>query len=264
MRPEIALVIPIQRHTEQLDRTLNSIEKHTNNYRIVLVEEPTLNVSEARQQAWDALSGTRYICWLDDDSEMVHDGWLDEMFKTLEANHDAGAVFGGEWWGTEQRTPIVPVTGETEIAYGPAACMLMDRRRIPTSVRWDSNIGLRSGWLGGDFEEVDYCYRLRREGMRLVRCTRALFHHTGGRTTLRDFGHSDRARTVRAMQMLLDYKYVKAPDDDDWFAGLEYVKADPDDDTMLAPGASLRDCYANVIRRNGLAYVKGFQRMGLV
>jgi hypothetical protein len=264
MRPEIALTIPIQRQTEQLERTLKSIEQHTENYRLVLVEEPTLNVSEARQQAWDALADVRYVCWLDDDSEMVHDGWLDEMFKTLDANPEAGAVFGGEWWGDEERTPIVPVAGEAEVAYGPAACMLMDRERIPASVQWDSNIGLRSGWLGGDFEEVDYCFRLRREGLRLLRCTNALFHHTGGRTTLRDFGRSDRARTVRAMKMLLTYKYAKAPEDDDWFNGLQYVKADARDDTMLAPGTSLRDCYAGVIRRNGLAYVKGFQRMGLV
>ena len=44
----------------------------------------------------------------------------------------------------------------------------------------------------------------------------------------------------------------------------QYVKADANDDTMLAGGASLRDCYSEVVRRNGLSYVKGFQRMGLI
>lgn len=264
MRPTIEIVIPVQGDSEQLSRAIALIEKHTTNYRLHIVKEPSLNVSEARQKAMDEIVKGDLVCFLDDDSEMIMDGWLDEMFLTLDAKPDAGAVFGGEWWGTQDATPICPVVGDVPISYGPAACMLIDRRRIPAGVMWDTNIGLRSGWLGGDFEEVEYCFNLRHHGLNLYRATKTLFHHTGGRTTLDDWCKTDRQKAIIIMKLLLDYKYAKAPEDRDWFKGLQYVKADPANDCMLAPGSSLRECYREVIRRNGLEKFKRFQRMGLI
>lgn len=262
MRPEIDLIIPVQRRTEQLDRAVSLIEKHTKRFRLCIVEEPGLNVSEARQKAMDEVARSRLVCFLDDDSEILHSGWLDAMAKTLAEHPDAGAVFSGEWWGTDRRVEIAPVAGDTQVAYGPAACMLIDRERVKR-IQWDRHIGLRSGWLGGDFEEVDYCYRIRRAGMNLYRCTSALFHHTGGRTTLRAFGSTDRQKTVCVMRQLLDLKYHIAPDNDDWFKGLKYVPADPDNDLMLGPGGTLRECYRDVIVRNGLSHIRGFVKLGL-
>jgi len=260
----IDIVIPYKDNSEQLDKTVRLVEEHTSGYKLHLVREPNLNVSDARQKAMDEVVHGDIVCFLDDDSEMVHDGWLDAMARSLDANPDAGAVFGGEWWGTEKQTEVNPVAGDVEIDYGPAACMLIDKRRIPEQVKWDSNIGLCNGWLGGDFEEVDYCYQLSRAGLKLLRCTSALFHHTGGRTTLRDFGRSDRARTTRAMQILLNYKYAKAPEDADWFKGLKYAKASVTDDNMLAGGETLRGCYKDVIENNGLTGVPFFKRAGLI
>lgn len=255
------IVIPIQRKTEQLDRTVSLIEKHTRDYRLIIAEEPDLNVSDARQKAMDEMVDSDLVCFLDDDSEMVMDGWLDEMEFTLRENPNAGAVFGGEWWGPETRPEISPVSGDVRVEYGPAACMLMDMRRV-RGVRWDSFIGLRSGWMGGDFEEVDYCFRLQRAGMDLYRCTRSLFHHVA-RPGFAEFGLTDRRKTCAIMQQLLKLKYHIAPDDDDWFRGLKYVPADPNNDLMLGPGASLRDCYRDVIKKNGLSHIRGFVRAGL-
>lgn len=264
MRPHVVISIPIQRETAQLERTANLIAKHTTNYTIAITKAPDLNVSEARAMAMRDLPGDQnLVCFLDDDSEMIMDGWLDRMVAELERRPDAGAVFGGEWWGTEPETPIAPAVDGCEIEYGPAACMLMDRRRIPAGVEWDTHIGLRSGWLGGDFEEVDYCCQLRAAGLKLYRATDTLFHHTGGRSTLKAWGMSDRARSVAIMNSLILYKYAKWPNDRDFFRGIRYVKARDDDDTMLAPGQTMEGCYRDVIRRYGLQYVSLFKRLGV-
>jgi len=285
-RPEIEIVIPVQRESAQLDLCLRLLVEHTRNFKLSVVEEPGLNVSEARQMALDEIVTRDLVCFLDDDSEMIMDGWLDMMHRVLFEQKDAGAVFCGEWWGTDDPPAINPTADApahnhlyrlfnaavfpggcepfVEVEKGPAACMLIDRRRIPPGLRWNADIGLRSGWLGGDFEEVEYCQRLRVAGLRLYRATRTLFHHTGGKRTMKDFVFTDRFKTVNIMQLLLRYRAEKAPEDEDWFKGLQYVKARDDDDLMLEPGQSLRTCYRDVVCRNGLQYVRAFNKMGLV
>ncbi len=263
-RPNIDIVIPVQRESSRLEQVVSLLKQNTTGFRLHIVKEPGLNVSEARQKAMDEVVKNDLVCFIDDDSEMVTPGWLDEMYQALAANKQAGAVFGAEVWGTE-KAPIQNSRQLEEVEYGPAACMLLDRRRLPANMAWDANIGLKSGWLGGDFEEVDYCMRLSRvHGMKLLRAPKAVFHHTGGKTTMRDFMRTDRFKTVNVMKMLLDYKYAKAPDDDDWFHGLKYIKASTRDDCMLGPGVTLRDCYREVIRRNGLTHVRSFRKWGLV
>ena len=82
-RPEIELVIPVQRDSEQLQKTIASIEKYTAGYKLHIVKEPNLNVSDARQLAMDQVVRGDLVCFLDDDSEMIHAEWLDQMYKTL-------------------------------------------------------------------------------------------------------------------------------------------------------------------------------------
>ena len=258
------IVIPVQAKTRQLDKTLDLLAQHAAGHKVWIVEEPRLNVSDARQKALDELPLGNRVCFMDDDSETLHDGWLEAMENTMDEHPDAGAVFGGEWWGTEPQPEIVPVPGDTVIEYGPAACMLLDKRRLPPGLKWDPRIGLRSGWLGGDFEEVDYCYRLRSAGLNLYRCTRSLFHHVGGKTTHIDFQKTDRARCIQVMNLLIRTKYQRAPDDEDWFKGLEYLAADPNNDCNFANDGSVRRCYAKVVRRNGLRGHPEMIRLGLL
>lgn len=264
-RPEIDLIIPVEKTSAQLDKTLGLIEQYTKNFNLILVNEPDLNVSEARQKAMDEMAKNRVICFLDYDSEMIHPEWLDAMYETLQRREDAGAVFAGEWWGTEEEIIIdTSKYQEFETPKGPAACMMLDLDRIPESVQWDVNIGLRNGWLGGDFEEVEYQKQLERAGLKLYQCFGAVFHHTGGRTSMRRFAQSDRHKTVRIMRLLIEYKYGKAPEDDDYFKDLKYIKADPNDDNKMALNGDLRECYVEVIRKNGLRHVQSFRKLGLV
>jgi len=262
-RPEIDLVIPVEAESKQLEVTVESIQKYTSGYRLHIVKEPALNVSEARQKAMDEVVKGDFICFLDYDSEMIQQGWLDNMYESLLSKPDAGAVYGGEWWGTEEPPEIVTSAGDHAIEYGPAACMLMDRTRIPAEVKWDPNIGLRNGWLGGDFEEVDFAFQLAHRGLQLYRSTATLFHHTGGRTSFGCFRLTDRQRTVVIMEYLIRMKYIKAPKDVDYFKGLKYVKAVDTDDTKLAKGANLRECYHNIVVKNGLQNRHFIKQMGL-
>jgi hypothetical protein len=267
---KIDIVIPVQRYTQQLERTLMLLDKYKNNVEteIHVIERSDLNVSEARQLALDNQSLSDKICYLDDDSEMIHDHWLDEMLETMNYHADAAAVFGGEWWGTEDEYPIDKVEGgvKLEVNSGgtPAACMLIDRAKLDETCFWDQNIGLRSGWLGGDFEEVDFCWRLHMASLGMYKSTGTLFHHTGGKSTLIDFSKTDRAVCVAVMRTLLAYKYAKFNNDEDFFKALKYVKADPNDDCMLAAGYSLRGCYKDVIDHANLKHHPQFVRGGLV
>lgn len=267
----IDIVMPIQRQTEQFERTMGTLEQFNNTVetRLKVIERADLNVSEARQLALDDPDYSRYICYIDDDSEMVMDGWLDTMFALLQSDKSIGAVFGGEQWGTENPPAIIHVEGGQDVTPmtggTPAACMLIDKERLdPLYHIWDQNIGLRNGWLGGDFEEVDFVYRMLHRGLRCVRDTDNVFHHTGGKSSFLAWGSKDRAVCVNTMRTLLSYKYnTGAALDDDYFKGLQYVKADCNDDCMLAPGYTLRDCYREVISRAGLSKHPQFVHVGL-
>ncbi len=259
----VDIVIPVQEHSASLDNAVNCLERFTSNYNLIIVREPSLNVSEARQLALDTLVKNRYVCFLDDDSEMDSEGWLDEMLA-LVSRENTVAAFQIERWGDGEYVPAMLDEEGDGLAYGPAACMLLDTQKIPKAVKWNCNIGLRSGWLGGDFEEVDYCYQLRHCGLKLARTTTAKFNHKGGKTTMDAFAHTDRARAIGVMRLLLEYKWRRSPLDNDWFSGIKYVKADPANDCMLGRGSSIRDCYHDVIVRNGLERHPTFKRLGLV
>lgn len=265
---KVDIVIPVQSFSNQLDRTLELLGKFKNEtaVEVHVIERPDLNVSEARQLILDDEKYDDFVCYLDDDSEMIHDGWLDEMVKTMSLHDDCGCVFGGEWWGTQER-PIVEIDYNVQVGPEsggtPAACMLISKQRLTANCVWDQNIGLRSGWLGGDFEEVDFAYRLVSEGIKMYRSTGTTFHHTGGKTSLFDFCKTDRANCVAAMRVFLEYRYISRAWSDDYFKGLKYVKADPNDDCMLAAGYSLRECYKEVIQRNGFSRHPFFIRYGL-
>jgi len=259
----IDIVIPVQQDSQNLEITVKSIEANTKDYELHIIKDSTINVSEARQRAMDTLKN-RYLLFMDDDSIILDPNWLANMLATMNEHPDAGIVFAGEWWGTEPKTEIIPIKNDIKVEYGPAACMLIDKSKLTSYVRWDQYIGLRNHWLGGDFEEVDFCYRVRHIGLKCYQCTKALFHHAGDKTTLRAFQSTDRSKTARIMQILLDKKYMKAPEDENYFQGLQYVHASPTDMNMLGPTSSLRECYFRVINRNGLSQNRQFRHWGLI
>jgi hypothetical protein len=141
--------------------------------------------------------------------------------------------------------------------------MLVDTERIG-DVLWDVHMGLRNGWLGPDFEEVQYCYDLRATGMKLYRAQQTLFHHVE-RTTNADFGQTDRAKVISVIRNLLEYRHAKAPDDRDFFKGLRPVKASDGDDRTFSPGVvnPLRTIFRPVMVRNGLHRLAVMRRCGV-
>jgi hypothetical protein len=256
----INIVIPVEKWSKQLETTVALLHKYKNDVetQLHIMEEPDINVSECRQLAME-LYGP-YVCFLDYDSEMMHDHWLDNMWDVMQKFPDTKAVFGVEIWGDIKHVP-----GNATLPNGlpinpfnkrctPAACMLMDTRMNDT-IFWDKHIGLRNGWLGGDFEEIDLCMKMHLAGYKLRICTDTRFHHTGGKKDFESFWNSDSAQSVIIMGELLQCKYCDSEEsrkDDDFFKGLTYLKADPNNDNMLAPGYNIRDCYLPVCRRNGL------------
>lgn len=243
------LVIPIQKETELLDSCVQSIEKYTTNYNLHICKDPQLNVGECRQNALNSLKLGQYVCFLDDDSLLLHTGWLDALVTALQLNQKAAVAFAEEQWGEGQVLNIY--NGTEVIGYGPAACMLLDRDRIPISVKWDKYMGLKTGWLGGDFEEVDYVRQIQSKGLQCLGVHGSRFQHTD-RTTLTDFNLTDRHQTCSIMKWLINHKFMTNPNNVDYFKQLHYVKAQEDNDRMLAPGHTLKECFRDVIIANHL------------
>jgi len=262
----ITIAIPVEKESIQLDRTVDLVNQYTKGFKLLIDIDPSINVAEAREKILSKID-TRYVCFLDYDSEMIDPEWLPKMLATMQ-NNNAALVFGQELWGTEeevihsmQELELNP-NQDNEIPYGPAACMLIDTHHSATKSKWDYNIGLRNGWLGGDFEEVDWAYKVKAKGGKILRCASSYFRHTGGKTTFKRFRSKDRKTTSLIMEILLAYKHRY--EREDFFRNLQYVRASSNDDNELAPGQSLRTCYHQVIKDNNLEHVVKFQQLGLV
>lgn len=265
MRPEIDIVIPVQAENAELEQVVQAIQEHTTGYRLSIEKEPALNVSECRQAAMDRLGG-RFLCFMDGDAHHIQGGWLDEMHRVLTTAPDAAVVFAGERWGTddapEMRDPAPDQPWES-VPYGPAACMLIDRERLPAGVQWNTKLGLANGWLGGDFEEVEYCRQITAHGGKLYRATRTLFHHRGGRKTMMDFGSTDRFKVIRIIDSLLMHHDTSAPG---WWDNLRRVPAAPDDDLSFHPSVvnPLRIIFRDLLMGHGLTGSLKLKRWGIL
>jgi len=254
-------VIPVQRESAMLEGCVESVERFTTNYNIHIMNDAGLNVSEARQAAMDTLPVGRYVCFLDDDSRMIHDGWLDALMDTMVPNDDVAVAFAEEMWGDE--FVVNTYNGpKHHVEYGPAACMLIDTERVPDAVRWNKYIGLRSGWLGGDFEEVEYAHQLMHHGKSLVGVHGSMFKHID-RPPMEEFRKTDRAHTCVIMQALIRYWAQNCPDNGEFFQKLRYVKANENNDCMLAPGQSLKKCFHGVLADNHLRHFPMFKTWGI-
>ena len=124
-----------------------------------------------------------------------------------------------------------------EVAFGPAACMLLDREKVASNVKWCTHLGLANGWLGGDFEEVEYARRLVSSGKKLYRATRTLFHHRGGRTTHEAFDQTDRCAVIGVIKFLLKCQESSGYQGDDWWSPLKCWR--PTESVPLRPTESV-------------------------
>lgn len=257
----VTIAIPCEKHTRQLDRTLAVLERTAPpGTALHILMDGTINVAEARQRIQDNLT-SRYVCFLDSDSEMTETGWLESLMALIREKPDAVSVHARERWRGKS-IPRVPAAEDYSVPSGPGACMLVDMDRVPDVLRWDGYIGLRSGWLGGDIEEEDWCYQAVQLGRRIYQAD-VWFDHAD-KKTFPEYQQTDRAKTVKIMTHLLHLKQHYAPDDRDFFKHLAYVKASITDDMMLHPTInSLRDCYIGVVRHNGLHNDPTLRKWGL-
>lgn len=260
----ITIALPTEKHSDQLDKTITKLGLTKYKYEFDLMVEPNINVAEARQIMMQRCK-TPYICFIDYDTETIDSYWLDRMMETMRKKQ-AAIVFPNELWGTSQANISMKFDQDFSdqdhpIQYGPAACMLMDLSKC--RVTWDPYIGLRNGWLGGDVEEVDYCFKVQILGHTIYRCMSTAFHHTGGKTTIEKYCGTDRGRTAAIMLNLLRFKYQRDPCNADFFKQLKYIKAQDTNDLMAESG-KLRECYRDVIVANGLSNIPTFIKKGLV
>jgi glycosyltransferase involved in cell wall biosynthesis len=258
-RPTVDIVIPVQAETSLLDGCVAALDRHTDDYRLHIIKAPGLNVSEARQAAMDSLTGARYICYLDDDSRVTQ-GWLDPMVAAVDGNTRCAVAFAEEDWG--EHGVLQRYHGVQPCEYGPAACMLVDTSKIPDDVRWNTSIGLRTGWLGGDFEEVEYAHQLKYHGLHLVGVSGSRFVHID-RPSLEEFRKTDRAKTCMIMQALIRHWSRACPENREFFRRMEYVPASKHNDRMLAPGATLKQAFGGIVRDNHMQHFPMFQRWGI-
>lgn len=261
----ITIALPIEQHSRQLDITLQKLQLTKAPYQLDIELDSTINVAEARQKLMDRCK-TQYICFIDFDTEIIEADWLEKCLQTMQRT-GAWAVFPHEIWGTSglivgRKYDPQPMDQDYPIQFGPAACMLVDVMKCQ-QLKWDTRIGLRNGWLGGDVEEVDYCRRIYKAGGVIYRCHGTAFHHTGGKTDMNKYCGTDRGKTAAIMLQLLDYKYRLCPDNEDFFKALQYIKAKDTNDLMAETG-HLRECYHDVIVANGLTKDAGFRQRGLV
>ena len=265
-RPTIDLIIPVEKLSTQLDTSVALIQANTTNFNLHVLEDASVNVGECRQTAMENQSYGDIMVFLDYDSEISDPDWLDVMYDKLVAHPDAGAIYGREVWGTrENDTRIHELADEVtcEVHQGPAACMMIDRSRFTPSIKWDTTMGLKNGWLGGDLEDVDFVWKLRAAELKMYEAA-TWFRHTGGKTTFELYHESDRRKTIHIMKHLIAHKYTVHPTCTDFFAELNYVEADSNDDTMLKAGKTLKHCYRDLLVRHGLDSMPAVIEWGLV
>ncbi len=174
---DTTIIIPCVRRSRFLEKTtLPAIAAHTqSSVPVVIAHEPNLNVSECRQK-WMDLTETRYVYFMDVDSVIEQDEWL-EILLDIMGEYQAGAVTATEHWngqnircdGAFERQGVV---GDGHRTAG-AGC-LYDRN---VGAMWDCFLGETYGYIGRELEDVDFAYSVYDQGYKCYSTDRVSFNH---------------------------------------------------------------------------------------
>ncbi|MGH9059558.1 MAG: glycosyltransferase family 2 protein, partial [Acidimicrobiales bacterium] len=136
----------------------------------------------------------RHVCLLNSDA-LVEPGWLEPLVADLEGIPGCGAViprFLNLDWTLQEAGAVVGADGQTMamgygddpdrpwhrfprfVDYGSGACLLSRRSTFLAAGGFDPCYGL------GYYEDVDLCFRLRRDGMRIAYEPRSVVRHVRG------------------------------------------------------------------------------------
>jgi len=100
------------------------------------------------------LATTEYIAWLDNDTEILTEGWDDALCSYLDRFHEIGMVFPN--WGHH----AVPRGPYHEVLWAAGFCWVVPRMAQRKAGLLDTTLG--------HHEEVDFCTRIKLEGYRLA------------------------------------------------------------------------------------------------
>lgn len=175
---------------------------------------PTIN-----NWAMEQIPPSRYICLLNSDTEPTK-GWLTYMLQELKADPQV-AIIGARLLypthkkgrgGTIQHAGVVldgkhrphhiykykpakhpPANVRRELNAVTAACMLV-RREV-----WNQLKGFDAGFVGGLFEDVDFCWRARKVGWKVIYQPKAtVYHFEHGSTSQRQTQAGSNRRRLQA------------------------------------------------------------------
>jgi len=212
--PRVSIVIPVYNHLELTTNCWTSIRKNTDiPYELLIIdngsEEPVaydaqqnnfrcirndrnLGFAEAVNQGIRNTYGD-YVVILNNDC-IVTPGWLKRLIRHLEQNERVGVVAPlTNYASTEQRIPVKYKDEESLYRFSESLhrrqrgrlrdmnkvvgmCMAMPRRVIEEVGLFDTRFGI------GNFEDDDYCLRLRLAGYRVTCAEDVFVHHEGGAT----------------------------------------------------------------------------------
>jgi len=202
-----SIIIPTCAGYAELERCLISINKHTwLPYEVIVIDNGSPEPVET-MIAWDAsqdvtvlrnesnlgfaaavnrgLAQARgaYLCVLNDDTE-VQAGWLDRLLGTLQSYPEVGMV--GPMSDYVSGPQLVPAAYEPEPHWGQSEetdrlvgfCWVLRREAYKQTGPLDER-------FFANYEDDDYCRRLRRAGWKLRMVRDVFVHHEGSRTFAR-------------------------------------------------------------------------------
>ena len=245
--PLVSVVIPT-RDGQYLSRCIDSIARLTTypRYEIVVIDNGSRSpgtleylrahaavirtIRDARPFNFAALNNAavaatsgEFVCLLNDDTEVLHAGWLEEMVGQG-IQPGVGAVGAKLYYpnGTVQHAGVILGLGEHGVAGHPhrledrlssgyfgrlrlaqtfsavtGACLLVRK------VVWEEAGGLDSDHLGIAFNDIDFCLRIREAGWRVVWTPFAELIHHESLSRGSDF------EGTRAAEFLQEVRYMK-------------------------------------------------------
>lgn len=182
--------------SQELHSYLNELEE--TGQAVILKSKVRRGFAGINNWAVNQLPSSDSICLLNSDTEPKQ-GWLGYMLEELKTDPQVGLVGallvyprnkGGRWAGTIQhagvaRTSLVyphhPFRGKNpsyalanrrrELNAVTAACILIRREA------WDQLRGFNEEFSGGQFEDVDFCWRAREAGWKIIYQPKAVLIH---------------------------------------------------------------------------------------
>lgn len=173
---DTTIIIPCVRRSRFLEKTtLPAIAAHTpSSVPVVIAHEPALNVSECRQK-WMDLAETRYVYFMDVDSVIEQDEWL-EILLDIMNEHQAGAVTAAEHWnGKDFRGEPFKAQGIISDGNRTAGAGCLYDTKV--GAKWDPFLGETYGYIGRELEDVDFGWSICNRGYKCYSTDKVAFNH---------------------------------------------------------------------------------------